>query len=484
MLLCAIALPLTGAAVLFALRPQSARLRDGWIMAVTLLTSALAGWCLLTPGDHGITLLRITDLLTVSFRLDGLGRVFGGLVALLWPVATLYGLEYMRREEKQNAFFGFYLLSYSATLGLAFSEDMMTLYVFFELLTLSTLPLVTYGGRARNAYAGRKYLYYLMGGAALGFLTLVTVVYYSGNSNFVYGGISALADAPRSVLLPMFVLGFFGFGAKAAIFPLHGWLPTASLAPTPVTALLHAVAVVKAGAFTVMRLAYYCCGPDMLRGTWAQTVCLAFAAGTIVLGSVMALREANLKRRLAYSTMSNLSYVLFGAMLLTPAGLRGGLMHMVFHALMKITLFCCAGAVLVQTGGGAVTDLRGLHKRMPFVCAVFLFSAVELTGIPPFIGFQSKWALAVAGLQAGGPLAVAGVGALILSAILTVLYLLVPAVGAYALPAPAENVALGNADPGLYMKLALGALCAVMLALAFGSGPLTEYLSAVAGGAV
>ena len=454
-------------------------------MAVTLLTSALVAWCLFTPGDHAFTLLRVTEHLTVSFRLDGLGRVFGGLVGLLWPIATLYGLEYMRHEGGENSFFGFYLLSYSATLGLAFSEDLMTLYVFFELLTLSTLPLVTHGMHARNVYAGRKYLYYLMGGAALGFISLMAVVHYSGSSNFHYGGIPALLAAPLSVVLPMFVLGFFGFGAKAAVFPLHGWLPTASVAPTPVTALLHAVAVVKAGAFAVIRLAYYCYPPELLRGTWAQELCLAFAAGTIVIGSVLAVKEPHLKRRLAYSTMSNLSYVLFGAMLLTPAGLRGGLLHLVFHALMKITLFCCAGAVLVRIGKSYVADLRGLAGRMPFVCGVFLFSAVELVGIPPFIGFQSKWALAVAGVSEGGPLALAGVGALILSAILTVVYLLAPAVSAYAPPPlPLADTEQGDCDPGLSMKLALGALCAVMLALAFFSGPLARYLTAVAGGAI
>lgn len=483
MLLAAIALPLVGAALLFILRPKNERARNLLIMAFTLLTSGMVALCLLTPGDHQVTLLRITDTLTLSFRLDGLGRIFGGLVGFLWPIATLYGLEYMRHEGGENTFFGYYLLSYFSTLGIAFSEDLMTLYVFYELLTFATLPLVMHGMHAKNVYAGRKYVYYSLGGAALGFMALVTVVNYSGTSNFIYGGIPALAAAPMEVLLPMFVIGFFGFGAKAAVFPMHGWLPTASIAPTPVTALLHAVAVVKAGAFAVIRLSYYCFTPDLMRGTWAQSVCLAVCAGTIVIGSAMAVRERHLKRRLAYSTMSNLSYVLFGALLLTPEGLQGGLMHMVFHALMKITLFSCVGAIMVQTGKSYVADIRGLSRRMPFICAVFLFSAIELVGIPPFVGFQSKWALATAGMNSGNILGIVGMGALIVSAILTAIYLLAPAVSTYALPLePTAHMEERSYDPGWRMKTALVILCVTMAVLAFGSAPLIRYLAAVAGG--
>ncbi|MDD3335419.1 MAG: proton-conducting transporter membrane subunit [Eubacteriales bacterium] len=482
-LLSAILCPFLGAIGLFLLKPKSEKVRNPYVMAVTVLSSVLVALSLFIPGDHQHTWLQVTDALSISFRLDGLGRVFGGLVAFLWPLATLYGLEYMRHEGGENTFFGFYLLSYFATLGIAFSEDLMTLYIFYELLTLATLPLVMHGMGGRNVYAGRKYLYYSLGGAALGFIALVTVVHYSGNSNFVYGGIPAMMTAPMSVLLPVFVIGFFGFGAKAAVFPLHGWLPTASIAPTPVTALLHAVAVVKAGAFAVIRMSYYCFSPDRMRGTWAQSVCLCVAAGTILIGSAMAVREQHLKRRLAYSTMSNLSYVLFGALLLTPEGLRGGLMHMVFHALMKISLFSCVGAIMIQTGKSYVADIRGMSKRMPFICAVFLFCAIELVGIPPFVGFQSKWALATAGLNSGSVFGLIGMGALIVSAVLTAIYLLVPAVSTYALPLePTAHLEERSYDPGWRMKVCLGVLCVVMLALAFFSAPLVRFLTAVAGG--
>ncbi|MEG0740969.1 MAG: proton-conducting transporter membrane subunit [Clostridia bacterium] len=483
MLILPIVLPLLGALALFLWRPKSRVARGALVMGTTLATTACVAWCICTPGTHAFTLLRLTDTLTISFKLDGLGRVFSGLVGFLWPLASLYALEYMTHVGKENHFFGFYLISYSVTLSIAFAEDLMTLYVFYELLTLATLPLVMHGMSARSVHAGRKYVYYSLGGAALAFLALVTVVYYSGGSNFTIGGLPGMQAAPTPLLLTMFLLGFLGFGVKAAIFPFHSWLPEASIAPTPVTALLHAVAVVKAGAFAVIRMSYYCFGAELVRGSWAQTVCLVVALVSILYGSVMAVREQQIKRRLAYSTMSNLSYVLFGAMLLTPAGLQGGLMHMVFHAMMKIALFSCVGAVMVQTGKEYVEDLRGMAKRMPIIMAIFLFCAIELVGIPPFVGFQSKWALASAAIASQSVLSYAGVGVLLISAILTAVYLLIPAVSAYVVPlSPTCGLEKRSYDPGICMKLPLIVLCVVMLALVFFSAPLADYLGSVAKG--
>ncbi len=485
MLFLSILLPTLGACALFLWRPRSLRACHVLTMTATLLTSACVAWCVLTAGPHNFTLLRLSSLLTISFNLDGLGRVFGSLVAFLWPLSTLYAFEYMAHEGGENHFFGFYLLSYSVTLGIAFAEDLMTMYIFYELLTLATLFLVTHGMKPKSVYAGRKYVYYSLGGAALAFLALVTVIHFSGTSNFTPGGIAALQLAPSGLLLPMFLLGFLGFGVKAAIFPFHDWLPTASVAPTPVTALLHAVAVVKAGAFAVIRMSYYCFGAELIRGTWAQTVCLIIAMLSILIGSAMAVREHHMKRRLAYSTMSNLSYVLFGALLLTPEGLQGGLMHMVYHALMKISLFSCVGAVMVKTGKSYVEDLRGMSRRMPFIIAIFTFCGIELVGIPPFIGFQSKWALATAAVSDGTALGVTGVVVLLISAVLTAIYMVVPAFSAYTLPLnPVSGLEERSYDPGWRMKLPLALLCLVMLALVFFSAPLTGYLAQVAAGLI
>ncbi|MBQ7868003.1 MAG: proton-conducting membrane transporter [Clostridia bacterium] len=479
MLFLSILMPVLGAAVLWLWKPQCARARHIFTIAVTLLTSILTAWCIFTPGSQQFTLLQLTPRLTISFKLDGLGRIFSGMVALLWPLATLYAFEYMEHEGGENTFFGFYMLSYGVTLGIAFAEDLMTLYVFYELLTLATLFLVMHGMKPHGVHAGRKYVYYMLGGAAMGFMALTTVIHFSGTSNFVRGGIPAIAMAPDTLILVMFVMGFLGFGAKAAVFPLHSWLPTAGVAPTPVTALLHAVAVVKAGVFAVIRMAYYCFGADEVRGSWAQAVCLILAMVSILYGSAMSVRETHMKRRLAYSTMSNLSYVLLGAMLLTPEGLTGGLLHMVYHALMKITLFSCVGAVMVRTGRKYVDDLRGMGKKMPFIMGVYLFAALALTGIPPLVGFQSKWALAEAALGFGGWLGIAAVAVLLISAVLTAIYMLVPAVAAYAMPLEGDA---GKGDPGWRMKLPLAVTCAAMFILIFASKPLVAYIAKVAAG--
>ena len=479
MLLISVLAPMLGAAGLFIWRPKNRRVCHVWTFVWTLLTSLCVLGCLLNTHTQSITLLKLTTNLTLSFKLDGLGRVFSGMVAVLWPLATLYAFEYMEHEGGDNHFFGFYMLSYSMTLAIAFAEDMMTMYVFYELLSLSTLFLVMHGMKAKNVHAGRKYMYYMLGGASMAFLSLIAVVHYSGGSNFFYGGIPALRLAPTALILPMFVLGFLGFGAKAAVFPLHSWLPTAGVAPTPVTALLHAVAVVKAGVFAVIRMSHYAFGADLIRGTWAQHVCLILAMVSIVYGSAMAVREPHMKRRLAYSTMSNLSYVLLGAMLLTPEGLKGGLLHMVYHAFMKITLFSCVGAIMVKTGRSYVQEVRGMGKKMPFTMGVLAFAAIALVGIPPFIGFQSKWALASAAIGSGTWLGVAAVAVLLVSAVLTAIYMLIPTIGAYAAPLDENGLSNNSYDPGWQMKLPLIILCVMMLILAFASQPLNNYLSSI-----
>ncbi|MBR6571209.1 MAG: proton-conducting membrane transporter [Clostridia bacterium] len=479
MLLISVLAPMLGAAGLFIWRPKNRRVCHVWTFVWTLLTSLCVLGCLLNTHTQSITLLKLTTNLTLSFKLDGLGRVFSGMVAVLWPLATLYAFEYMEHEGGDNHFFGFYMLSYSMTLAIAFAEDMMTMYVFYELLSLSTLFLVMHGMKAKNVHAGRKYMYYMLGGASMAFLSLIAVVHYSGGSNFFYGGIPALRLAPTALILPMFVLGFLGFGAKAAVFPLHSWLPTAGVAPTPVTALLHAVAVVKAGVFAVIRMSHYAFGADLIRGTWAQHVCLILAMVSIVYGSAMAVREPHMKRRLAYSTMSNLSYVLLGAMLLTPEGLKGGLMHMVYHAFMKIILFSCVGAIMVKTGRSYVQEVRGMGKKMPFTMGVLAFAAIALVGIPPFIGFQSKWALASAAIGSGTWLGVAAVAVLLVSAVLTAIYMLIPTIGAYAAPLDENGLSNNSYDPGWQMKLPLIILCVMMLILAFASQPLNNYLSSI-----
>ena len=267
---------------------------------------------------------------------------------------------------------------------------------------------------------------------------------------------------------------------KAAVFPLHAWLPSASVAPTPVTALLHAVAVVKSGVFAIIRVTYFSFGAAVIAGSYAQHIPLLLCAFTIVFGCTMALKEKHLKRRLAYSTVSNLSYILFGALLLTQQGLTAGLMHLVFHAIMKITLFLVAGNFMLRADVTYVSDLRGISRQMPFDAAVFMLGSLAMTGVPPLIGFISKWSLGLAAANQGSPYALIGLVALMISAVLTGIYLLVPAFANY-LSARPEGSPLPRRG-GINIRVTLGVLSLMLLALSLYSQPLIDYLALAASG--
>lgn len=475
--------PLLGGLMLPVFGFQSRRARAWYVEAVTLATSALAvALCLRRPAGT-LTLLHMTDTFTLALRVDGLSLAFTGLIAFLWPLATLYAFEYMAHENRENAFFCYYTLSYAATLAISMAANLFTLYVFYESLTLATLPLVTHKRDVKSIRAGRKYLLYSLGGAALAFAGMMVLSRFGAGHDFVPGGTLKSVPAGRETLLRvMFVLAFLGFSVKAAMFPLYAWLPAASVAPTPVTALLHAVAVVNAGAYACMRLIYYCYGTELLSGTWAQTVALALAAFTIVFGSAMAVREQHFKRRLAYSTVSNLSYILLGAALMTPAGLTGALTHMICHGLMKITLFYCAGAVLVKTEQEYVQDLRGFGKVMPFTFAVFTLAALALVGVPPLCGFISKWNLLSAAAESGLTMGFVGIAALVISAVLTAVYMMSVVVSAYFMPLNADQAALAgqNRDPSWLMKAPLLVISAAIVALGLSGAALTQFLSDIA----
>ena len=270
-------------------------------------------------------------------------------------------------------------------------------------------------------------------GAAFAFIGVIFIIIYGETSNFVLGGVmgTIVDQAIQNKLLLVYVFSFFGFGVKAAIFPFNSWLPQAGVAPTPVTALLHAVAVVKSGAFAIMRITYYSFGAEFLKGTWAQNVVMVFVIFTIIYGCSMAVKETHLKRRLAYSTISNLSYILFGVVIMTPLGVVGALCHMVFHAFMKICSFFCAGSIIYQTGRTYVHQLNGLAKKMPKVFAIFTISAFALMGVPGLCGFISKYQLATAAVESKNTLAYMGIVALLLSALLTAIYMLTIVIRAY-----------------------------------------------------
>jgi multicomponent Na+:H+ antiporter subunit D len=454
--------PLLGGALLAGWQPRERRVRQDYVIGIACVTTLFALLAILTKsGAEPLILLRLNDHLSVAFRIDGLSAIFGGMVAILWPLACLYAVEYMSREGGENRFFTFYLVAYGVTLGIAFSANILTMYFFYELLTLVTLPLVMHSMDGKARYAGKVYLVYSMSGAALGFIAMVFLIQYGGDM-FQFGGSIIPEAANRDILLVAYVLGFFGFGTKAAIFPGHKWLLRASVAPTPVTALLHAVAVVKAGVFAVTRLTWYGFGPELLKGTWAQDFVMAAAILTIVFGSSKALQTQHLKRRLAWSTISNLSYILLGISTLSMAGLLAGITHMVFHAILKITLFFSVGSIHYKMHRDFVPDIEGCGPLMPAVFACFTTTSLGLMGVPPLAGFSSKWMLASACTALTSPLGYLGLAALIASAILTSLYLMQIILLAYF---PRQNRAISvkipkkaRRDPGIRMLLPLWVL--------------------------
>lgn len=469
---------LCGAYLLFA-GFSSRMARNRFSAIVVVLTAGFALAALFGTKEQTLVLLRLNEQLNFALKADGLSKVFGSIVSILWIPTTFYAFEYMKHEGKENRFFGFFLISLGVTLGISLAANPLTLYFFYECLTLATLPLVMHAMDFKARAAGRRYLLYSMTGSALFFACFVVLSAVSGPMEYTLGGFINTSKAlPFSHILPIaFLVGFIGCSVKAALFPLHGWLLSASVAPTPVTALLHAVAVVKAGVFAVIRLIFYSFGTDLLSGTTAQTIVLGLCALTIVFGSAGALRTAHFKRRLAYSTIANLSYLLFGAALMTSAGLVAALVHMTFHAVLKITLFFCAGAVFHQTGNEYVYDLTGYGRAMPITMACFGVTALGLMGVPPLGGFTGKWLLGCAAVDSGLPMGLVGLVALILSAILTWLYLVPILVAAYF---PPKGAALPQrCEASGMMTTPLVALAVASVVLAFGSSWLITAITAV-----
>ena len=450
-----------------------------------IVTSAIV-WYVMLSGFSGVfTLVHFTGDLTIQFELDGMSKVFAGLVSLLWPLATLYSFEYMTKEENEKIFFMFYTMTYGITLGIAFAGNLLTMYFFYELLTLVTVPLVMHTLTREAILASRKYLYYSLGGAAFAFIGLIFIIVYGSNLAFTMGGVLDMAAVGDRVelLRLIYVFAFMGFSVKAAMWPFSGWLPQAGVAPTPVTALLHAVAVVKAGAFACIRLTYYCFGTEFLRGTWAQYVVMTFTMITIVYGCAKAVKETHLKRRLAYSTVSNLSYILFGVTIMTPAGLIGALCHMVFHAVMKICSFFCAGSVIHMTERTYVHQLDGCGRKMPWVFGTFTVASLALMGVPGLCGFISKWYLAEAAVSSGNMLAVGGVGCLLVSALLTSIYMMSIVIRAFFPAKGFDYTTIEDVkDPSWMMILPLAIFAIAIVVMGLYSTPLVNLFTQIAQG--
>lgn len=478
----AVLLPMFGG-ILIPLLPFHNRKRMAvYTEILVLFTSVLVFLLIWNRPDNAFVLFRFTGELSISLKLDATGSVFAAIVAFLWPLATLYSFEYMKHEKNEKIFFMFYTITYGVTLGIAMAEDIVTLYFFYEMLTMVTVPLVLHTLSREAVLAARTYLYYSLGGAAFAFIGLIFILTYGTTSNFVPGGVidAAKLGDRTNLLLVIYVLCFCGFGVKAAMMPFSAWLPKAGAAPTPVTALLHAVAVVKAGAFAALRVTYFSFGTEWLRGTWAQDFLMVLIIFTIVFGCSRALKETHIKRRLAWSTVSNLSYILFGIILMSPLGFTGALSHMMSHAVMKISCFFCAGAIIYKTGRNYIHELDGFGRKMPKVCMVFAISGMALMGVPGLCGFVSKWNLAKAAAASENPLAYAGLGAILISALLTAIYMMSIVVRMFFPGKDFEESSIADVEePNWLMLLPLGVFVIFMFMIGLHPQFLTKILADV-----
>mgnify|MGYP001252738476 CR=1 FL=1 len=476
LILAALALPTSGALAI-ALAGRRPDLRE----AATLTTAALLLFCvapllpMLLAGERpGIVLFAMLPGLPIAFSVEPLGMLFALVAAGLWIVSSLYSIGYLRgnKEEKQTRFYVCFALAIAATIGIAFAANVFTLFVFYELLTLLTYPLVTHHGTDKARAGGRVYLGLLLG-TSVSFLlpALVFTWYVAGTTDFTAGGIlqGRLSGFALGGLLALYM---FGIG-KAALMPFHGWLPAAMVAPTPVSALLHAVAVVKAGVFSVLKVIIYVFGTETLASETNSDWLVALAGFTIVAASLLALNADNLKRRLAYSTISQLSYIVLAAAILAPLSIIGAALHIATHALGKITLFCAAGAIYTAAHKTEVSQLAGIGQRMPWTMAAFTVGALSLIGIPPAAGFLSKWFIMSGAADAGqyGALAV-----LIISTLLNAAYFLPIIYAAFFRPLSAEDARHPHGEAPLLMVVALMLTTTATLSLFLFSAPLLELV--------
>jgi multicomponent Na+:H+ antiporter subunit D len=474
------------AGLLVALSGSRPLLRESFTLAgatakfgiiISMLPAVLAGASFSTPG------LQVFPGMELRLKADALGMVFASMSSFLWILASVYSAGYVRklREERQTRFFAFFAFTLSAAAGLAFSANLFTAFVFYELITLATFPLVAHKQTREALQGGRIYLSYLLGTSVTFMLAAILITYnIAGTLDFVPGGIfGELGTGSRALLGVVFFL-FIAGTAKAAMMPLHSWLPAAMVAPAPVSALLHAVAVVKAGVFLVLKVVLHVFGADTLAGLGFGTPLAWAASFTIIAASVMALRQDNLKLRLAYSTVSQLSYVVLGAALLAPSALKGAIAHMAAHGFAKLTLFLAAGAVYALEHKSQVSELDGIGRRMPLTMTAFSLCALSMLGAPPLAGFIGKWHIGLGAAEAGKPVFLAVIG---LSALLNAAYFL-PIIYRAFWGESREPQEHGSPEKGalaLLMVVPLTVTAAITAALFFFPGPLLRLAALAAG---
>lgn len=490
LLMAAILLPVV-AGILLLLFQNKIKNRSVKCLLLTLVM-ALSSGCVLSivigQGDgHLFHAWSMSMNLHVFFTVDSVTKLFGTVTVVAWTLCGVYAFEYMKHEENEDRFFGVYLIVMGILVGLVHAGNLITMYLFYELMTLTSFPLVLHSMKHEAIMASLKYMFYSIAGAFAALFGIFYLYSHGVGDSFVAGGaITALGSQYSGLAGPSLfaaLLMIIGFGAKAGMFPLHGWLPTAHpVAPAPASAVLSGV-ITKFGVLAVIRVVYFIFGADYLRGTYVQYVWMSLTLITVFMGSMMAYKEKIMKKRMAYSTVSQVSYILFGLSVMNVDAITGALSHVVFHSAVKNCLFLVAGAIIYKTGRTKVAELRGIGKEMPITMWCFTLVSVTLIGIPPTSGFISKWYLATGSLQSGmGFLSWFGPVVLLLSAMLTAGYLLSITIQAFFPGHDYHYAGLIKKEPNLLMILPMGIFTLVAVAFGMFPGTLIRFLQNLAAG--
>ena len=424
-------------------------------------------------------LFNLTENLPILFKVDAMSIIFAAVTIIIFLGSGIFSLEYMKHEQKKKRFYVFYLLAFLVLMGLCFAGNLITFYLFFEMLTLASTPLVLHSGSREANMAGLKYLFYSLCGAYMALFGLYFVSKYGNTLTFSEGGVinQELAAGHTGLLLVAAFVMILGFSVKAGMFPMHAWLSAAHpVAPAPASAVLSAV-IVKAGVLGIIRVIYYIFGAAFLKGTWVQTAFMVLTLITIFMGSMLAYREPVLKKRLAYSTVSQVSYILFGLSAMDMNSVTGGVLHVIAHGFIKAALFLCAGAIIYMTGKTRVEELKGIGKEMPLLMWCYTIVSLGLIGIPPTGGFISKWYLAMGSLETGIPgFSWIGPVVLLVSALLTAGYLLPITIQGFFPGADYDYKALKKKEPSALMAVPVLILTVLTVFMGLFPGQLISWI--------
>jgi len=482
LILCAIFVPIVMGVYLLARPAYQSRVSMVATASVSFAITTVFSLVILIEGDLMLHLFSIGENMNVYFHVDDMSRVFGTIVTIVMPLVGIYAFEYMGHYKDEKRFFGFFLMVYGVLLALTYAGNIVTFYLFYELMSLSSMPLVFHFRTKEANMAGLKYLFYSLTGAYFVLFGIYFLNQYTTTLDFTAGGTLDMAKVAgnEGLLLVAAMSMIIGFGVKAGMLPLHAWLPNAHpIAPAPASAALSSL-IVKMGVFGVMRVVYYLFGANFLRGTWVQYLWLILTLITVFFGSMMAYREKLFKKRLAYSTVSQVSYILFGMALMNEVALTGAVLHILFHAIIKSALFMSAGAIIYKTGLERVDEMKGVGKRMPKVLWCYTICSLALIGIPPASGFISKWYLATGSLVTEIPvISWLGPVVLLISALLTAGYLLPITIDGFFPGPDFDYKHLEKKDPTRQMTVPIMILAA--LAVLFGLFPnaIIDYIMAM-----